>query len=124
MIVLSGQQKDSAIHIHVSILPQGASLVAQMVKEFTCNAGNLGSIPGSGRPPGVGNGKPLQYSCWETPWTEEPGGLQSMVLQRVGQDCETNTILPQTSFPPRLPHNIEQRSLRFTVGPCWFKDVF
>ena len=29
---------------------------------------------------GAGNGNPLQYSCWEIPWTEEPGGLQSMEL--------------------------------------------
>ena len=31
--------------------------------------------------PGEGNGNPLQYSCLENPWTEEPGGLQSMGLQ-------------------------------------------
>ena len=31
-------------------------------KESACNAGNLGSIPGSGRSPGEGNGNPLQYS--------------------------------------------------------------
>ena len=31
------------------------------------NAGDLGSIPGSGRSPGEGNGKPLQYSCLENP---------------------------------------------------------
>ena len=31
-------------------------------KEPACNAGDLGSIPGSGRSPGEGNGKPLQYS--------------------------------------------------------------
>jgi len=30
-------------------------------------AGNMGSIPGSGRSPGVGNGNPLQYSCLENP---------------------------------------------------------
>ena len=30
-------------------------------KESTCNAGDLGSIPGLGRSPGRGNGKPLQY---------------------------------------------------------------
>ena len=29
---------------------------------------------------------PLQYSCLENPWTEEPGGLQSMGSQRVGHD--------------------------------------
>ena len=31
-----------------------------------------------------GNSYPLQYSCLEYPWTEEPGGLQSMGSQRVG----------------------------------------
>ena len=30
-----------------------------------CNAGDLGSIPGSGRSPGEGKGNPLQYSCLE-----------------------------------------------------------
>ena len=34
-------------------------------KESACNAGDLGSIPGSGRSPGEGNGYPLQYSCRE-----------------------------------------------------------
>ena len=37
------------------------------LKASTCNAGDLGSIPGSGRPPGEGNGNPLQYSCLENP---------------------------------------------------------
>ena len=37
-------------------------------------------IPGTGEPGGLpsSNGTPLQYSCLENPWTEEPGGLQSM----------------------------------------------
>ena len=34
-------------------------------KASACNAGHLGSIPGSGRSPGEGNGNPLQYSCLE-----------------------------------------------------------
>ena len=34
-------------------------------KESTCNAGDLGSIPGLGRSPGEGNANPLQYSCLE-----------------------------------------------------------
>ena len=37
------------------------------VKAFASNAGDLGSIPGSGRSPGEGNGNPLQYSCLENP---------------------------------------------------------
>ena len=36
-------------------------------KEFTCNVGDLGSIPGLGRSPGGGHGNPLQYSCLENP---------------------------------------------------------
>ena len=66
----------------------GAFLVAQMVKmgfpggsvskESACSAGGLGSIQRSGRSPGEGNSNPLQYSCLGIPWTEEPGGLQSM----------------------------------------------
>ena len=36
-------------------------------KESACNAGDLGSIPGLGRPPGGGHGNPLQYSCLENP---------------------------------------------------------
>ena len=36
-------------------------------KEFACNVGDMGSIPGLGRSPGEGNGNPLQYSCLENP---------------------------------------------------------
>ena len=35
---------------------------------------------------GEGNGTPLQYSCLENPWTEEPGRLQSMGSLRVRHD--------------------------------------
>jgi len=40
-------------------------------KEFACNTGDPGSIPGSGRYPGEGNGNPLQYSCLENPMDRE-----------------------------------------------------
>ena len=36
-------------------------------KESACGAGDKGSIPGSGRSPGKGNGNPLQYPCLENP---------------------------------------------------------
>ena len=55
-------------------------------KESACNAGDTGDvslIPGLERSPGGGNGNPLQYSCWEIPWTEESGRLQSVGLQKV-----------------------------------------
>ena len=69
-----------------------ASLVAQMVKKSACNAGDLGSIPGSERSPGRANGNPLQYLAWRIPWTKDPGRLQYIGLQRVGHD-ERLTIL-------------------------------
>ena len=59
------------------------SQVVLVVKNPPTNAGGVDLIPGSGRSSGEGNGNPLQYSCLENPWTEEPGGLQSMESQRV-----------------------------------------
>ena len=60
-----------------------------MIKNLSANARaavSMGSIPGSGRSRGVGNGNPLQYSCLENPMDREPGRLQSMELQRVRHD--------------------------------------
>ena len=157
----------------------GISLVAQMVKASAYNPGDQGSIPGSGRSPGEGNGNPLfQNSCLENPrdwgawWATVHGVAKSqqdwvtslplspfikihmkhndtfmqwafsrslviapvamgpcsflfsfilywgvansltMLLVSGGQqrDSATHTdvsILPQTPFAPRLPHNIE-----------------
>ena len=55
-------------------------------KESACNTTDLGSIPGSGRYPGEGNGNPLSILAWRIPWTEEPGELQSMGSQRFTHD--------------------------------------
>ena len=54
------------------------------VKNTPAKAGDardVGSIPGSGRSPGEGNGYPLQFLAWKIPWAEEPGELQYMGLQ-------------------------------------------
>ena len=61
-----------------------------MVKNSAANAEDTrdsGLIPGFRRSPGGGPGCPLQYSYLERiPWTEEPGELQFIGLQRVGHD--------------------------------------
>ena len=64
-------------------------------KESACNAGHLGSIPGSGRSPGEENGNPLQYSCLEKPM--DRGAWQATVLgvSRVRYDLATK---PQTKW--------------------------
>ena len=63
--------------------------MALVVKNPPANTGDtndLGSIPGSGRYPGEGNGYHSSILAWRIPSTEEPGGLQSMGLQRVRHD--------------------------------------
>ena len=68
-------------NIKVDVAVRGF-LVGSEGEESTCNVGDLGSILRSGRALGEGNGYSLQYS-WRIPWTEKPGRLESMELQRV-----------------------------------------
>ena len=89
-------------------------------------------IAGSGRPPGDGNGNPLQYLAWRIPWTEEPGGLQSMGSQRVGNDRTHTqhgretlvTVAPSLllkvwgSFLPTLGNAEFCFSLYFSTNSC------
>ena len=56
------------------------------VKNPPANAEQAGSIPGLGRSSGEGNSNLLHILAWRIPWTEEPGGLQTMESQRVGHD--------------------------------------
>ena len=65
-----GGQKESdtteRLHFHfLHCLVLGENMVAQVVKISACHAGDLGLIPGSGRPPGGGHDNPLQYSRLE-----------------------------------------------------------
>ena len=78
-------------------------------KESACNVGDLGLIPGLGRSPGgdpLEEGMAIHYSilAWRIPWTKESGRLQSMGLQRVGQDWATkhtsSISLEKTHFVP------------------------
>ena len=56
--------------------------IPRVGKELACNAGDPGSIPGSGRSPGGGHGHPLRYPCLETPMDRGACGLQSTGSQR------------------------------------------
>ena len=75
-----------------SIIFVWASQVALVAKNLPANVGDIrdaGSIPWLGRSTGGGNGNPLQYSCLESSsqgQREEPGGPQSIGLQRVGHN--------------------------------------
>ena len=54
-----------------------------MVKNLPAEAGDMDSIPRSGRSPGKEIVTHSNILAWEIPWTGEPGGLQSMGLQRL-----------------------------------------
>ena len=61
-----------------------ASQVARVVNSLPANAGDIKDvalIPGSGRSPGGGLATHSSVLAWRIPWTEEPGGLQSIVMQ-------------------------------------------
>ena len=64
-------------------------------KEYTCNAGDLGLIPGLRQSPGERNDNPLQYVCLVNPM--DKGAWQVIVhgVARVGHDLATKSPPPQ-----------------------------
>ena len=80
-------------------------------KETVCSAGDLGSIPGSGRSPGKGNGNPLQYSCLENPM--DRGAWQATVhgVARVGHNLATKP-------PPEMCWKRNGYSLWHAINFC------
>ena len=58
-------------------------------KESACNAGDPGSIPGSGRSPGGGSGNPLQYSCLENSMHNMDTGRRSTFVTK---ECQLINI--------------------------------
>ena len=60
-------------------------------KESTCNAGDPGSIPGSRRSPGAGNGNPLQYPCPENPMDQRAWQATVYGVARVRHHGVTHT---------------------------------
>ena len=77
--------------------------MAQRV-ESARNAGDLGSIPGSGRSPGEGDDNPLQYSCLENPMD---GGAWQATVRGVAQW--------RTRLSDKHTHNLAKVILRFPV---------
>ena len=75
-------------------------------KESACNTGGMGSIPGSGRSPGGGNGNILQYSCLENSMERSLGGYspwghkESDMTQRLNSNSNFYTI---NTFKPEFP---------------------
>ena len=77
--------------------------MAQTAKNLSANAGDPGSISGSGRSPGEGNGNRLQYSCLKNPM--DRGAWQATVcgVTRVGHNLVT-----------KPPESVDVRHLLFS----------
>ena len=76
--------------------------MALVVKNSPTNAGDLGSIPGSGRSPGEENGNPLQYSCLESPM--DKGAWRAIVhgIARVRHNLSSKSPLDAEAEAPIL----------------------
>ena len=67
-----------------------------VVKNLPASAGDQGSIPGSGRSPGEGNGNPLQYSCLENPM--DRGAWLATVHGVTKKESEATSLSPSKAF--------------------------
>ena len=77
-------------------------------KEFTCNAGDVGSFPGSGRFPGEENSNPPQYSCLGNPMDR---GAWWAKIHRVAKTEHVHTHTMRVSFHPTVRRDSEYPSL-------------
>ena len=74
------------------LLVKGGFPCSSVGKESACSAGDLGLIPGLGRSPGGGNGKPLQYTCLENPMDRGAWWATVHGVTRVGHNLATNPL--------------------------------
>ena len=98
-------------------------------KESACNAGDPGSIPGSGRSPGEGNGNPLQYSCLENAMHR---GAWQILVHGVAKSLSDTTERLTFHFIGMAiwlgikleiaPHFLS--GLKFLVSFCWKVNFF
>ena len=78
-------------------------------KEYACNEGDLGSVPGLGRYPGEGMATHFSILAWKIPWMRNLAGYVTMQSQRVGHDWETSTCSLGQPWPKPQESNCTQR---------------
>ena len=88
-----------------------------MVKNPPANVGDVGSIPGLRRSAGGEVATHSRILAWEIPWTEEPGRLQSLGLQRGGHDWSdwAQARMSNADLSPRSPQAPRLRQQRAEV---------
>ena len=84
----------------------GCATLPRWLSGSTCQAGDVDSVPGSGRSPGERNGSPLQYSCLENPMNR---GAWRATVHVVAEDSDMTEwlnlwdLVPQAGTEPRPP---------------------
>ena len=97
-------------------------------KEFTCNAGDLGSIPGLGRSPGGGKGSPLQYSGLEISMDCIVRGVTNSWTRlsdfhSLGTVITTRCSNPTPEYPSEVCNNSSlHRNLLMNVCSCFIHN--
>ena len=93
-------------------------------KEYACNAGDPGLVPGSGRSTGEGSGYHSSILAWRIPWKKEPDGLQSMGSRRVRHYWVTHNFRSrlyrlriQSPSPPSTSDASQKPSLSLVIDP-------
>ena len=85
--VLTTGPPGKSTFFHLTLITAfGGFSYSSISKESASNAGDLGLIPGSGRPPGEGNGNPLQFSCLENPTDRGAWWVPVHGVARVGHN--------------------------------------
>ena len=104
----TGSMRASAYEMKGPLSPMEGFWGSSAGKESTCNAGDLGSIPGLGRSPGGGHGNLLQYSCLENSHGQRslvgysPWGFSRQEYWS-GLPCPPPGDLPNSGIEPRPP---------------------
>ena len=123
------------VYLQIWLLPTSTVGLPQWPsgKEAAYNAGDVGSIPGSGRSPEGGHGNPVQYSCLENPCRQQPGGLWSMGWQRGRRHCSDRAGMhapPPFHFPAKADRlslhyfpNLLSEKLKLTSSDPSFSPV-
>ena len=93
------------------------------VKSLPDNAGDTGSIPGTGRSPGGGNGNPLQYPCLGSPMDREAWQATVSGSQRVRHDLATKQQQTRLMSTPGENPIIGQTDSAFSTEPLvWIEN--
>ena len=100
-------------------------------KESTSNegdAGDMGSVPGLGRSPGLEMATHSRNLGWRIPWTKEPGRLRSMGCKESDTTerltCIQNVWLEINVLWRRVSKNVESQGLEGHNFIAWSEDIF